>query len=63
MRILNRQQVCELLGISSVTLWRMTRDGTFPKPIDISTRRKGWPEALVRQWISDKVAAANPSVA
>lgn len=57
-KILSRREVYEGLGVSTVTLWRMVRDGQFPKPIRISARRVGWSEESVRAWLTDRAEAA-----
>ena len=59
MKILSRPEIMKLLGVSDVTLWRMTREGRFPKPIRIGTRRIGWPEEIVQAWIEERVEEAN----
>lgn len=56
----DRATVCRLTTLSSVTLWRHTRDGEFPAPIRISRGRVAWPAAQVDQWIAEKL---NPPVA
>ena len=57
MKLLNKGQVCEKLGhISDVTLWRLVRAERFPKPIQISPRRVGWPEHVVDAWIAEEQA-------
>ncbi|POG20008.1 hypothetical protein C2849_06215 [Aeromonas veronii] len=47
------------LGIATVTLWRWSAAGKFPKPVKISGRITGWPVADVRAWIAAKSATAN----
>ena len=53
-RILSRQEVAWLLGISVTTLWRMVRDRRFPPPLRISPGRVGWPASVVRRWIEEQ---------
>ena len=50
-RIVSRRAVAESLGTSVVTLWRMVRDGRFPKPFRVSPGRVGWCARTVRLWI------------
>ena len=52
-RILSRQEVAWLLGISVTTLWRMVRDGMFPPAMRISPGRVGWPARTVARWIDE----------
>jgi prophage regulatory protein len=41
-KMLNEKQVLEIVPISSVTLWRMERQGRFPKGSFASANRKFW---------------------
>ena len=52
-RILSRQEVALLLGISVTTLWRMVRNRQFPPPMRISPGRVGWPARTVARWIDE----------
>jgi predicted DNA-binding transcriptional regulator AlpA len=50
-RLITSKQVLELCGgIAAMTLWRWIKDGKFPKPIYIATRRY-WTEAEVIAWL------------
>jgi predicted DNA-binding transcriptional regulator AlpA len=40
--MLNEKQVLAIVPVSTVTLWRMERDGIFPKGSYISANRKVW---------------------
>ena len=42
-RLMTIKEVCEFMGLSRVTIWRMVKDGKFPKPIKISARKRVWP--------------------
>jgi predicted DNA-binding transcriptional regulator AlpA len=39
-----------MIGVSSVTLWRMRRSGIIPQPVQISERCIGWPEDQIVDW-------------
>lgn len=54
-RVLRTKQVCEIINISPVTLWRYRRDGQFPKPIQLGDRIIGWKESVVMEWLDQKV--------
>jgi prophage regulatory protein len=41
-RMLNEKQVLQIVPVSTVTLWRMEKDGRFPKGSYISANRKIW---------------------
>ena len=40
--ILRVKDVVQTLKISRTTIWRMTRNGQFPKPIRLSVNVVGW---------------------
>jgi prophage regulatory protein len=52
-RMLNEKQVLQIVPVSPVTLWRMERDGRFPKGSYISANRKIWFEDEIIKWQSD----------
>lgn len=51
-RILRPRVVSERLGLSLTTLWRMTKRGTLPRPIQISAGAVGWPEREIEEFIA-----------
>jgi prophage regulatory protein len=51
-RILAKSDL-EALGLpSATTIWRMERDGRFPRRFKLSARRVGWLEDDVLAWIN-----------
>ena len=52
-KILSRQQVKSLLGISDATLWRMRNTGRFPRAISVSPGRIGWFECDVVTYLEN----------
>ena len=54
-RFLNVRETCRIAGgITRVTLWRLERDGLFPKRHRISPNRVGWLESDLRNWIAER---------
>ncbi|WP_084518389.1 AlpA family transcriptional regulator [Bradyrhizobium sp. th.b2] len=49
-RMLNEKQVLEIVPVSAVTLWRMERDGRFPRGTFISPNKKIWWADEVAAW-------------
>jgi len=49
-RMLNEKQVLEIVPVSTVTLWRMEKEGRFPKGSYISSNRKIWFEDEIVAW-------------
>lgn len=41
-RFYSERQLLNRLTVSRTTLWRMVKNGTFPKPVSISPGRKGY---------------------
>jgi Prophage CP4-57 regulatory protein (AlpA) len=41
------------------TLWEQ---GRFPKPVKLSPRKLAWPEAVIDEWIANKIELANYKV-
>jgi prophage regulatory protein len=50
-RILSPQEVIELTGLSSATLWRLRRRKELPEPIRLSPGRIGWRESDIERWL------------
>ena len=49
-RMLNEKQVLQIVPVSTVTLWRMEKEGRFPKGSYISANRKVWFEDEIVAW-------------
>ena len=45
------------LPFSAPTLWRMVKDGRFPKPTKLSARVTAWQAGQVRAWMRAQAAA------
>ena len=50
-RVLNATEVCQMVGLSRCTLWRLRRQGEFPAHVVLSPRRIGWLESTVLAWV------------
>jgi prophage regulatory protein len=50
------KQLTEMLSISRTTLWRMTRNGDIPHPINLSSSVVGWRRADIDSWLEAKVS-------
>jgi prophage regulatory protein len=60
-RLLRRQEVEALTGVSCSAIYRWMADGAFPKPVKLGTRKVAWRESDIAAWIEDRSekAAAN----
>lgn len=55
-RILKLPTVCDVTGLSKSAVYLKVSEGTFPKPIKISTRSSGWIEEEVLNWLQSRIA-------
>jgi len=58
MKLLRVQQVAELTGLSTSSIYKQIRLGNFPKSIPITKRATAWPEEVIFDWISEKSSPA-----
>ena len=49
-------QVLALVPYSRSHLWRIERQGLFPKRVRLGANRVGWVEAEILDWLSSKLA-------
>jgi prophage regulatory protein len=54
MEYLNSKTVVKITSLSSVTIWRLERDGKFPKRVQLSLRRVGWRKDEINEWILER---------
>ncbi len=55
-RLLRRQDVQRLTGLSKSGLYKRMGEGTFPRPIKLGYRTAVWPEQAVHRWITERIA-------
>jgi predicted DNA-binding transcriptional regulator AlpA len=55
--LLDARAVCQLLGISRATLWRLRQLRDFPLPIRLSTRRIAWRRDAIGAWLEARERA------
>jgi prophage regulatory protein len=56
--ILRRRQVERRCGLSRSAIYQKVADGTFPKPIRLSTHSMGWLAHEVDAWIEQRIRAS-----
>ena len=49
----------EITSLSKVTRWRMAKAGKFPRPVQLTPGRVGYPKAAVHAWIRQQMGAAS----
>ena len=48
--MLRRRELCALVGMSTTTIYRMMREGRFPRPVQIGDLLVAWRERDVAEW-------------
>jgi predicted DNA-binding transcriptional regulator AlpA len=48
--ILTRNQVCKLVGLGVLSIWRLRRKGSFPRPIRLTGKKIGFYRDEVVEW-------------
>ena len=61
MRILSFDELRTLKGVpySKVHLWRLEREGKFPKRVPLGASRHGWLESEIDDWLLERMASRN----
>ena len=57
-KLLKEIEVCELIGFSKSTLWRMVGRGDFPKPYKFGKRMTRWNNWEIHMWL-EKLCVTN----
>lgn len=55
-RLLTMRELGPLVPYHKVTIYKMIREGTFPKPIRLGPNRVAWPRSEVVAWIAERAA-------
>lgn len=54
MKYLNIKEVCERTSLSRSTVYRLIKDGYFPRKIKISKSRVAWRDCEVNAWLQEQ---------
>ena len=54
MGFLRLPRVQTLTGLSRSTLWRMVKEGAFPKPLRLGKKAIGWRESDILNWLETR---------
>lgn len=61
-QIIKLPAVIELTTFSSATIYRLIKQGEFPKQIKLSERSSGWFLSEINDWLSQKLEARGGGV-
>lgn len=54
--ILRRPEVVHATGLSYTSIFRLMREGRFPRPVKLSAKASGWIAAEVSDWLKERMA-------
>ena len=55
-RIIRKPELLAMVGLSDPTIWRMERNGKFPKRIRLGGNSCGWVASEIFGWIAERAA-------
>ncbi len=58
-RVIRKPELLNMVGLSDPTIWRMEREGSFPKRLRLGGNSCGWLESEVTNWLSERMEARN----
>ncbi len=58
-RLIRREEVQEMCGISRSEIYRQVSEGRFPKPLKVGLRAVRWRRSEVEGWIDDLPRTTN----
>ncbi len=56
-RIIRKPELQKMVSLSDSTIWRMEREGRFPKILRLGGNSYGWFESEVLNWMADLASA------
>jgi prophage regulatory protein len=56
MKVLRLPDVQDKTGLRHTTIYKGVQEGTFPRPIPLGAKARGWIESEVDDWIAERVA-------
>ena len=57
-RLLRREDVESLVGLSRSAIYRLMRAGQFPEPLKIGPRAVRWPASEIEAWLAERPRAS-----
>ncbi|OXS99094.1 hypothetical protein B7H23_12885 [Notoacmeibacter marinus] len=55
-------ETCEITSLSRPTIWRLVRDGTFPRPVALTDRRNAFVRSEVNAWLRERIESRSAPV-
>ncbi|MEL4428328.1 AlpA family transcriptional regulator [Shewanella mangrovisoli] len=57
MKLIKLKEVIEITCLTKATIYRMIKEGTFPKQLSLGDRAVAWVEKEVFNWVEERIAA------
>lgn len=51
------KQICDRLGMSRTSLWRLRKEGDFPSPVKLGKRAVAYHRKEVDEWLANRPRA------
>jgi len=61
--VLRLPEVLRLIGLSRSSLYSMVAAGSFPAPIRLGRRARGWLRSSVWKWLDERIGQRDPAKA
>ncbi|WP_319480252.1 AlpA family transcriptional regulator [uncultured Draconibacterium sp.] len=58
-KILRLPELLAKTGLSRSTMYKMVKEQTFPKPVNLGLRCSGWLQSEVNDWLNQKITQRN----
>lgn len=56
-RIIRKPELLNMIGLSDPTIWRMEKEGKFPKRLRLGGNSCGWMESEITGWLTERMEA------
>lgn len=60
-RIMRMREVCQVVGLSRATLYRLQKLGRFPHSIQLSYSAVGWKANTIALWLTEREIESAPA--
>ncbi|MDH0362817.1 helix-turn-helix transcriptional regulator [Comamonas aquatica] len=54
-RLIRLEAVIEITGCKKSTIYRLMKEGKFPRNVNVAGRLSAWPESAVYGWVQEKI--------
>lgn len=62
-RLIRRKELQIKIGMGASSIYAEMAKGRFPKPVLLSEKRVAWVESEIDQWVAERIASRNASIA